>query len=274
MTKILEFEKEFRSKKEKAQDIAWDAWNAPDSESRMALARRAIKTDPECTDAWVIMGQEEEEPGKKREYYQKAVDFFRKQHNAWYFEEKKGGFWGLLETRPFMRALQGLGVCQWNDHDEDDAIRTLAYMLELNPNDNQGIRFILVPWLVIKNRYAEARNLIEKYDSFPAGFAYTKLLLDIIEGKDEKTIKKDYAAASGYNRHVVKYILGKKGIPRLDQDRISFGGEDEAVSYMLDEYGKELWSRFPDAVEVLREIAGLAADDPAGAGAPDESAGT
>jgi hypothetical protein len=256
MAKILNFEKDFQSKKDEAQDIVWDAWNAPNSKSRMALVRKALTVDPECTDAWVILGQEEEEPQKKQEYYQKAVESFKKQHTDRYFKENKGMFWGLLETRPFMCALQGLSVCQWDDHDEDNAIMTLFYMLELNPDDNQGMRFILVPWLVIKGRYAEARSLIEKYDGFPAGLSYTKLLLDIIEGKDKETIQKNYSAALGYNRHIAKYILGKKKLRPLNTDRISFGGDDEALSCMLDEYGKEAWSKFPDAAEVLREISG------------------
>jgi hypothetical protein len=127
-------------------------------------------------------------------------------------------------------------------------------MLELNPGDNQGMRLLLVPWLIIKNRYAEARKLVKKYDSFTAGFAYDKLLLDIIEGKDKRVIKRDYSNASECNPHIVKYILGKKKVPRFDKGHFSLGGEDEAICYMDFEYGKELWSKFPDAVEVLREI--------------------
>jgi len=55
----------------------------------------------------------------------------------------RSAFWGDVDSRPFMRALHGRGLCLWRQGQVDEARLVFAWMLELNPNDNQGARFIL-----------------------------------------------------------------------------------------------------------------------------------
>ena len=52
-------------------------------------------------------------------------------------------FWLDVDSRPFMRALHGRGICLWRLEQVDKARQVFAQMLELNPNDNQGVRFLL-----------------------------------------------------------------------------------------------------------------------------------
>jgi hypothetical protein len=42
-----------------------------------------------------------------------------------------------------MRALHGQGLCLWRLGQVDEARQVLTWMLELNPNDNQGVCFLL-----------------------------------------------------------------------------------------------------------------------------------
>jgi hypothetical protein len=42
-----------------------------------------------------------------------------------------------------MRALHGRGLCLWRLEQVEEARQVFAWMLELNPNDNQGARFLL-----------------------------------------------------------------------------------------------------------------------------------
>jgi hypothetical protein len=42
-----------------------------------------------------------------------------------------------------MRALHGRGLCLWRLGRTGEARQVFAQMLELNPNDNQGVRFLL-----------------------------------------------------------------------------------------------------------------------------------
>jgi hypothetical protein len=51
--------------------------------------------------------------------------------------------WGLVDNRPFLRCLHGLGLCSWRLGKLDEAAKTFTRMLWLNPSDNQGERFNL-----------------------------------------------------------------------------------------------------------------------------------
>lgn len=51
--------------------------------------------------------------------------------------------WGLIDNRPFLRCLNGYGLCLWRLERWDDAARVFERMLWLNPSDNQVIRCLL-----------------------------------------------------------------------------------------------------------------------------------
>jgi tetratricopeptide (TPR) repeat protein len=51
--------------------------------------------------------------------------------------------WGHIDNRPFLRCLQGYGLCLWRLSRFDEAERVFERMLWLNPTDNQGARFLI-----------------------------------------------------------------------------------------------------------------------------------
>jgi hypothetical protein len=51
--------------------------------------------------------------------------------------------WGLIDNRPFLRCLHGVGLCAWRLGDLRAASAVFRKMLWLNPSDNQGARFNL-----------------------------------------------------------------------------------------------------------------------------------
>jgi tetratricopeptide (TPR) repeat protein len=255
MVNILNFEKDFSSKSDQAQDIVWEAWDAEDSAERIALAHRALKIDPDCSDAYNVLGCEESDPDKKREYFKKTIDVFKKHHNKKYFDETTGYFWGELETRPFMRGLQEYGICLWKDGKEQEAIETYREMLKLNPNDNQGIRFILINWFIIAGDFQDAHQLVSQHGEFMASMSFAALLLGIIEKENKKKIQKRYAQAVEKNPFIVPFLLKKKKLPKTMPEHYGMGSKEEAVIYMTDEYGNTAWEKYPDALKVLTELA-------------------
>lgn len=50
--------------------------------------------------------------------------------------------WGRLYNRPFLRCLHGFGLCLWRLGRTDEALAVFERILALNPDDNQGIRFL------------------------------------------------------------------------------------------------------------------------------------
>lgn len=51
--------------------------------------------------------------------------------------------WGLVDNRPYLRCLHGLGLCHWRLGRREQAAAVFSRMLWLNPSDNQGARFNL-----------------------------------------------------------------------------------------------------------------------------------
>ncbi|MBU4318046.1 MAG: hypothetical protein KKF30_12345 [Proteobacteria bacterium] len=51
--------------------------------------------------------------------------------------------WGFIDNRPFLRCMQGYGLCLWRLGRFDEAERVFDRMLWLNPSDNQGVRFLI-----------------------------------------------------------------------------------------------------------------------------------
>src|SRR6185312_821671 len=94
------------------------------------------------------------------------------------FQRDVGHFWGILETRPYMRARLGLAHSLWTTGRRDEAVRHLQDMLRLNPNDNQGIRYTLAGFLLFLDRDDELAKLLAQYpDEGSATWAYTHALV-------------------------------------------------------------------------------------------------
>src|SRR5660398_318965 len=51
--------------------------------------------------------------------------------------------WGHIDNRPFLRCMQGFGLCLWRLGRFEEAERIFGEILWMNPSDNQGVRFLI-----------------------------------------------------------------------------------------------------------------------------------
>ncbi|MBI5798529.1 MAG: hypothetical protein HZB10_01185 [Candidatus Yonathbacteria bacterium] len=51
--------------------------------------------------------------------------------------------WGIIENRAYMRAIQARAELFVDDGEQDKGTELYRLLLKLNPNDNQGIRYVL-----------------------------------------------------------------------------------------------------------------------------------
>jgi hypothetical protein len=71
--------------------------------------------------------------------------------------------WGHIYNRPFLRCLKGYALCLWRTGEAFKAQEVFERILSLNPNDNQGVRFLWhdvqqgMSWEDSRNREAEQR---------------------------------------------------------------------------------------------------------------------
>jgi tetratricopeptide (TPR) repeat protein len=110
-----------------------------------AYYREALCLDPGHADAWVHLGNRYFDDGRVAEAlarYERgeAAALERTIGDPDTYERP---FWLDLDSRPYLRALHGKGLCLWRLGRNIAARQVFAQMLRLNPNDNQGARFLL-----------------------------------------------------------------------------------------------------------------------------------
>jgi tetratricopeptide (TPR) repeat protein len=218
---------------DQAQQIMYDAWEATTRRQRVALAKRAIEISADCADAYVLLAEETAKSlDEALDFYRRGVVAGERALGKKAFEEDVGHFWGLLETRPYMRARAGLAQSLWEAGSRDEAVEHYQDMLRLNPNDNQGIRDLLLPYLIELGRDADAENLFRQYkEDGMAVWMYSRALLDFRKKGNSLAATKSLKAAFEENKHVPAYLLGRKKMPRHLPDNYGFGDENEAIVF-------------------------------------------
>ena len=240
-----------RSALDQAQELIYDAWETPDPIECIELAEEALKISPDCADAWVLLAEETaESPEQALEFYQKGVEAGERALGPESFNEYAGHFWGHLDTRPYMRARCGLAECLWAMGGHDTTISHYYAMLKLNPNDNQGIRYLLLTCLMSTSQYAGARELIKEYEGdVSADWAYTRTLLAFIENGDSPVSRTHRKTAIATNKYVPAYLSGRRKLPAFPFEYIQMGDKSEAVNYVLD--SRAFWRATRGAVAWL-----------------------
>lgn len=218
-----------------AQELIYDAWEENKKNTRIRLAKKALSIFPDCADAYNLLATDAAKSlEESREYYEKGIAAGRRALGEKKFKDGEGHFWGILETRPYMRSRAGLMQCLWDSGAYDDAIGHARKMLKLNPNDNQGIRYILIGYLAELGRYDELGKFMNGpgyRNDCAADWLYTRVLLSLVKNNDSEESRRALAEALKMNAHVPKYLTGKKAIPRILPDSVTMGGEDEAFCY-------------------------------------------
>jgi len=82
-----------------------------------------------------------------------------------------------------MRARAGLASALRQLGDDEAAIRHYREMLKLNPNDNQGIRYVFAACLLQRGEDAAVKELLAAYpDESSTCWLYTRTLLAFRDG--------------------------------------------------------------------------------------------
>jgi tetratricopeptide (TPR) repeat protein len=243
-----------QSPQEQAQELAYDAMEAETLEDAQRLAREALQLDPNCVDALAFLA--ETTPTSFPEYVsrlEEAVVAGERALGPEFFQENKGHFWGILKTRPYMRArydfaclLRTLGATR-------EAIRHFEALLELNPNDNQGVRDDLLGCYLTVNDLVGAQRLFDQYNGDDSAvFNWGRALGRYLAGNLELA-SKELERARQQNPHVEAYLSGQKKLPEEPLEFYSRGDETEAQHCA--ETLTAAWQKRPEAVAWLVETA-------------------
>lgn len=233
-----------------AQQIAFDAMEAESEAQARKLAKRALRLDPDCVDALLVMADlDAQGPREMIEGLQKAVAAGERSLGAQFIDENEGHFWLLLETRPYMRALAALGNALSAQGIRHDAASIYEKMLDLNPNDNQGVREPLLGIYLATGDLNGAALLFKKYkEDASATFTWARVLERLLAG-DCARASAALAKARKINRHVELYLTAQKPLPPEPPEMYSPGSEEEAVLCLS--YLSGAWAEHKEATRWL-----------------------
>lgn len=238
---------------ERAQELAYDAMDAG-GRLRIKRARQALGVSADCADAWTILAESASTPGVALARYEQAVAAGVRAIGAERCEEFKGEFWGHLETRPYMRARLGLAQTLGDVGRHEESLAHYRELLRLNPNDNQGVRYLLAAALLERNRDAELGALLDEYgDDVQALWPYARVLWLFRSEGDTARTRAALAAARRANPHVVRYLVNPDLLPFGRPSHFALGSKDEAA-YVAEELGGA-YSATADATSWLRSQA-------------------
>ncbi|MBU2602233.1 MAG: hypothetical protein KKA32_08710 [Actinobacteria bacterium] len=235
----------------RAQQLAYDAFAAT-GPTRLELARRALDISPDCADALILLAHESASDFKGQiELLGQAVDAG---------ERALGGpdavmdlapeAWAHLEARPYLRALFGYALMQWERGARLAAVHHLLHILDLNANDNQGVRYDLLAWLLDMGDIVVARSLLTRYkkDRDPI-WLWGDALLTFKEQGDDRTARTRLTKALKANRIFAEYLTGRRKPPE-DLAEMDEPGEMGEAFELVGMMGRA-WMNDPLAVDWL-----------------------
>jgi tetratricopeptide (TPR) repeat protein len=151
------------------------------------------------------------------------------------FREWEGRFWGVVETRPYMRARSALAESLWLWGERRQSVAHLEALLRLNPGDNQGLRYILSIWYIQIGNDAALGRLLHRYaeDTSPP-WLYTTALGRFRRNGDKQEARRALDQALEASPNVPAYLLGRKTPPKYTPELDTMGEESEAIVYAVD----------------------------------------
>ena len=236
---------------EQAQDLMYEAFEVR-GRRQIQLVRKALQICPDCADAYVLLAERCSDTEKARDLYAQGVAAGERALGEKLFDEEAGHFWGILQTRPYMRARLGLARCLEELDHLDEAAGHYRELLRLNPNDNQGVRDALLPCLLKMRADDEASELLKQYkDDTSAMWCYSKALLAFRQKGDTAAARKLLKKALDVNRYVAEYLSEGREMPLFLPASYSLGSEEEAIICTTDL--TDAWEQTEGALEWLDE---------------------
>lgn len=157
------------------EEIAYDLYDEAIEESdynhAKRLLRKAIKLKPDFTDAKVELLTFIDDDLKRIRELEKLEKIEKeKLMNEGYFTEKNiPHFYGILETRPYIRLLNMLAIQYQGIGSYRKAMEIYENIIYLNENDNTGSRYSLMGIYTLLEDKEKMEKIINKYpeDSIP-----------------------------------------------------------------------------------------------------------
>jgi tetratricopeptide (TPR) repeat protein len=236
---------------ERAMQLVDEALETDSDARRGDLARQALEVSPDIALAWVILAEVAKSPLEALDLYIKAVEAGQRAvGDELPTLAREGHLWLSLEGRPLLVAKLELAFANWRLGDRRLAIEQAWEILSLNRNDNQGVRSVLLTWLLRAGSLDQIERLIAQYpEESSASWLFDIALHRFRTEGHSARASSALRAATRVNPFVTEYLRGKREPPMEIPSVIGWGDESEAVAYVQDALAA--WLDTPETVQWL-----------------------
>jgi tetratricopeptide (TPR) repeat protein len=240
---------------EQAQELVYQAWGAT-AQQRRALAQAAIEICRDCADAYTLLGDTTDDIDRACSYYRQGVEAGERVLGLDAFVRYRGRFWQVDETRPYMRAKLSLADCLCGQGRYEEAARHFEELLQLNPNDDQGVRYWYSLCLFAMEDDEALQHLLDRFSwDMTAPWTYARALF-LYRTRGPERARGALRQALASNRHVPDFLLAIEDLPTELPDAgdqiVGIGSKEEAAAVAEALY--EAWDDTPGALAWLREM--------------------
>lgn len=170
---------------EAAQELAYQAIEAPSLPRALALAAKALELDAHNCDALSLLALGRRQDLDERvQALEHAVSCGVERLGEERLRgEDRGSFGEIVEARPYLRARSRLFAALVHSERRDQALEHGLELVELDTHDRQGVRWTLLGLLLEVDRLDQARALRERFPEDESGtFAWGAVLEEFLRG--------------------------------------------------------------------------------------------
>ncbi|HRT04789.1 MAG TPA: tetratricopeptide repeat protein [Kiritimatiellia bacterium] len=239
-----------KKQEQEAQQLVYDAWESP-ADQAVELLQQALELDPANVDAWLGLLELGGPPPDEQIGLLRRLVAMAQENLGADFNEYKGAFWGFHETRPYMRARGKLAHMLTETGQWEEAAAEYEAMLELNPNDNQGVRYELMTAYLTLERMEGARKLFKTFAGerkHSTIWAWAYVLERRLSGALDEA-RQALAVARKQNPHAPPYFLGHRKLPKNMPGSYGIGTREEAM--IAWEILRPAWEKHPEIIQWL-----------------------
>jgi len=231
-------------------DAGMEHWWNGDRRKAATWFRKALAVDPLHADAHNHLGLIKYDAHRWLE----AEQHFRtaiKGGERHIVKERRKVDWGWLENRPYLRALANMALVQERQRRWPEALTLNQQLLELNPADHQGVRYLLGPLYLRVGDVEAAIKHLRRIAAEEVGSAFCLALACLRAGRPEAVVGEALLTGFALNGYLAPMLLAEPW-QRLD----AYHGTNMREPEWADDAREvlaPLWQETPESAAVLRQ---------------------
>ena len=216
-----------------AYELLDKAENAKSKAQAIKYAKEAYDMCPDCFDAILFQAHLEDNPLKRWKLLEEGLKFERDklEKEEQFKKDNIGHFYGIFETRPYIRGLYAKADYLILDGKIKQARDVCKEILKLNENDNMGARYLLMAIYAYLEEEKDMLKLYKKYSEESLEMLFPLFTLYYKQGDDKKA--KEYLdRINKANPNFIKFFKGTmKENKNIPEGYYSKGDSSEVIMY-------------------------------------------